>query len=103
MNELKTEIAALDKSVGFILDLKDGPLLHISNIALMAGGARILEAVNENGSPKLRLAIQNFAANGGGLDIIAAAIKTLFPGGGENLTDSEILELANYLVENFKP
>jgi hypothetical protein len=103
MNDFKTEIDELNKSVGFILDLKDGPALHISNIALMAGGARILDTVNENGTPKLRLALSNFAENGGGADIIAEAIRTLFPGGGENLTDSEIGILADWIVEHYTP
>jgi hypothetical protein len=95
----------LEHSMEHMLAYKDGSAeLHLSNIALMRGGQLILEALQENGSPKLRLALQNFAQNGGGLDVIAQAIRSLFPdGGGDALTDAQIGELADYLVANYKP
>ena len=104
MNDLKTEIAALDKSVGFILDLKDNsPELHISHIALMRGGQLILEAIQENGTPRLRNAISTYAQNGGA-GVVEEAIRNLFPDGGGNLlTDEQIGELADFVVENYKP
>jgi hypothetical protein len=97
-------VDSLRQNMENMLSYKDGSAaLHVSHIALMRGGQLILDSVNENGSPKLRLAISTYA-QGGGVDIVHEAIRALFPdGGGEALTDEEVGELADYLVNNFQP
>jgi ketol-acid reductoisomerase len=95
---------SLRNNIETMLTYKDGsPELHISHIALMRGGQLILEAINENGTPKLRNAISTYAQNGGS-DIVHEAIRALWPdGGGDALTDEQVGELADYIVANFKP
>jgi hypothetical protein len=84
----------LDDSTAFILDVKDGPSLHISNIAMKTGGSKFLAAMGENPSVDMvRTAIRNFA-NDGGIDYINHTIRYLgFNVDDAALTDDKIILL----------
>ena len=74
---------------------------HIANIAFRTGGAAVLAACGEDGSDMLRDSIAAYAADGNAT-VVNDQIVSLF-GSVSSLTDEQLAELGDALVENYQP
>jgi hypothetical protein len=74
---------------------------HIVNIAFRTGGQAVLAACGEDGSEFLRDAIVAYATDGGA-SVVNETIVSLFGNDDSALTDSQLGQLGEALVENWK-